>query len=196
MNRASAPIARLEPGRYLGCLAYFWCANAPHFPLGGNVVPYLASDRTQYYDKSFRAEDLDLMSRWGSSGVKAFGIWEYAYGSGYVIPREPVGVLADGIGRPSNAAPADTSVRSDRIKNSMLSRHGRSHGSFGIQAFRSWAWRTIFLKDSTDPRKNRCTVSSGNAKHFGWNRTDRRFGSNTTDKRTKPSFFPPRRAID
>ncbi len=97
LNRAAAPVSRVAAGRYIGCLAYFWCENPPPFPVQSNIIPYLTSDRTQYYDPNFRADDLDLMSRWGTSGVKAFGIWEYAYGSGFVVPREPVGALADAI---------------------------------------------------------------------------------------------------
>jgi hypothetical protein len=37
------------------------------------------------------------MSRWEASGARAFGLWEYAFGSGFVIPREPVAALADAV---------------------------------------------------------------------------------------------------
>ena len=97
MNRAGAIVSRVAPDRYLGCLAYFWCENPPPFPVRSNIVPYVTADRSQYYDGSFRSDDLNLMTRWGASGVRAFGIWEYAYGAGFVIPREPVGALAEAI---------------------------------------------------------------------------------------------------
>lgn len=97
MNRAAASVSRVAPERYLGCLAYFWCENPPPFSVNRNVVPYVTADRTQYYDRDFCTNDLNLMSRWGASGVRAFGIWEYAYGAGFVIPREPVVALADAI---------------------------------------------------------------------------------------------------
>jgi hypothetical protein len=97
MNRAATAVARVKPDRYLGCLAYFWCQNPPPFPVHSNIIPYLASDRTQYYDRAFRAGDLELMTGWGASGVRAFGIWDYAYGSGFVIPREPIVALTDAV---------------------------------------------------------------------------------------------------
>jgi hypothetical protein len=97
MNRAAGTVSAAAPDRYLGCLAYFWCANTPLFPMQSHVIPYLAADRSQYCDPGFRAEDLELMSRWGTSGVKIFGLWDYAYGEGFVIPREPVRALAEAI---------------------------------------------------------------------------------------------------
>jgi hypothetical protein len=97
MNRAAGTVSAAASDRYLGCLAYFWCANTPPFSVQSHVIPYLAGDRAQYYDPGFRAEDLELMSRWGASGVKIFGLWDYAYGEGFVIPREPVGPLAEAI---------------------------------------------------------------------------------------------------
>ncbi len=97
MNRAAQSLADIGPNRYLGCLAYFWCENPPSFPLQRNVVPYVTTDRTQYYDQEYRAADLALMSRWGASGVKAFGLWEYAYGRGFLVPRQPLGALAESV---------------------------------------------------------------------------------------------------
>lgn len=97
MNRAATAVSIAAPRRYLGCLAYFWSENPPPFPVERNVVPYMTSDRTQYYDPGFRTDDLNLMARWGASGVRAFGIWEYAFGSGFVVPREPMVALADAI---------------------------------------------------------------------------------------------------
>jgi hypothetical protein len=97
MNRAAAALGNSEPDRYLGCLAYFWCENPPPFRVDARVLPYLTADRSQYYDPSFRAEDLDLMSRWSRSGVRAFGLWDYAYGAAYVIPREPVAAFGEAV---------------------------------------------------------------------------------------------------
>ena len=84
MNRAAAKVSLQAPDRYLGCLAYFWCENAPPFKVEANVVPYVTTDRTQYYDPAFQAGDLALMARWRESGVRAFGLWEYAFGQGFV----------------------------------------------------------------------------------------------------------------
>ena len=97
MNRAAESLNHSHPSRYLGCLAYFWCENPPAFPVHRNVVPYVTTDRSQYYDRDYRAADLALMSRWGASGVRAYGLWEYAYGQGFVIPRVDLGALADSV---------------------------------------------------------------------------------------------------
>jgi len=97
MNRAASSLARTNPERYVGCLAYFWCENVPSFPVNSRVVPYVTTDRSQYYDRNYRAADLDLMSRWGRSGVTAFGLWEYAYGHGFLVPRMPLGALAGAV---------------------------------------------------------------------------------------------------
>lgn len=95
MNRAAESLGRTNPDRYLGCLAYFWCENPPVFPVHSRVVPYVTADRTQYYDHEFREMDLALMSRWGASGVRAFGLWEYAEGQNFLVPRVPCRALAE-----------------------------------------------------------------------------------------------------
>jgi hypothetical protein len=97
MNRAAEAGALTGSGHYLGCLAYFWCENPPGFPVNPAVVPYVTTDRSQYYDSSYRAADLALMSRWRASGVKAYGLWEYAYGQGFWVPRLPHRALAAAI---------------------------------------------------------------------------------------------------
>lgn len=99
MNRAAAELDRRpEPGgRYLGCLAYFWAEDVPPFEMNPRVVPYVTTDRSQFYDPAYRAADYALMSRWGHSGVKAFGLWEYAEGNAFVIPRSAHGAIAGAI---------------------------------------------------------------------------------------------------
>ncbi len=97
MNRAAEAVARTHSGRYLGCLAYFWCENPPPFRLNSPVVPFVTTDRTQYYDRDYRAADLALMARWGASGVRAFGLWEYAEGAHFLVPRVPLAALADAV---------------------------------------------------------------------------------------------------
>jgi hypothetical protein len=97
MNRAAEAVAATGPGRYLGCLAYFWCEAPPPFAVHPNVVPYVTTDRSQYYDAAYRAADLALMSKWQASGVKAFGLWEYAEGAHFLVPRVPLAALAEGV---------------------------------------------------------------------------------------------------
>jgi len=97
MNRAAEAVAATGAGRYLGCLAYFWCEAPPPFSVHPNVVPYVTTDRSQYYDAAYRAADFELMSKWGASGVKAFGLWEYGEGANFMVPRVPVAALSEGL---------------------------------------------------------------------------------------------------
>ena len=97
MNRAAESLARTHPDRYLGCLAYFWCENPPPFRVNPQVVPFVTTDRTQYFCREYRAADLALMSRWGASGVRAFGLWEYGEGANFLVPRVPLTALADAV---------------------------------------------------------------------------------------------------
>ncbi len=94
MNRAAESVALTSPGHYLGCLAYFWCEAPPAFRMNPVVVPYVTTDRSQYFDQAYRRADLALMSSWGTSGVRAFGLWEYAEGDNFLVPREPLGAQA------------------------------------------------------------------------------------------------------
>ena len=97
MNRVAEQIAPEYPERYLGCLAYFWCENPPSFPVHSNVLPYVTTDRSQYYDAAYRAADLELMSRWAAAGGRAYGLWEYAEGVHFLVPRLPLGALAEAV---------------------------------------------------------------------------------------------------
>lgn len=99
MNRAAESLGRRPgmDGRYLGCLAYFWGENPPPFPVDARVVPYVTTDRTQFYDAAYRAADYALMSRWHRSGVRAYGLWEYAEGDAFIVPRVPHAMLAEAL---------------------------------------------------------------------------------------------------
>src|SRR5262249_28058889 len=54
MNRAADELARTQPKKYLGALAYYWAENAPDFPLCPQIVPFLTADRSQGYDEKFK----------------------------------------------------------------------------------------------------------------------------------------------
>jgi hypothetical protein len=97
MNRAAGSLAQTHPHRYLGCLAYFWCENTPPFPVHPQVMPYVTTDRSQFYDRDYREADLALMTRWGKSGVKSFGLWEYGYGQSFLVPRLPNRALIEAV---------------------------------------------------------------------------------------------------
>jgi hypothetical protein len=61
------------------------------------VLPYVTTDRSQFHDTQYRAADLELMSRWQRSGVRAYGLWEYGYGYGFIVPRLPHRAFAEAV---------------------------------------------------------------------------------------------------
>src|SRR5690625_2998591 len=87
MNRAAEELAKTHPDKYLGCLAYHWAENVPSFPVHPKVMPYLTADRSQWRDTGFQEEDRSLMARWMTAGPERVGIYDYYYGSSFVIPR-------------------------------------------------------------------------------------------------------------
>jgi len=86
MNAVAERLERTHPDRYIGCLAYSWCEDVPTFPVHDHVIPYLTNDRAQWRDAAFRAEDEELIRRWCAE-QPIVGIYDYYYGSGYLIPR-------------------------------------------------------------------------------------------------------------
>jgi len=97
MNRAAEALGDRAPGRKLGALAYFWAENTPRFPVHPRVLPYLTADRSQFYDAAYKAADLALIRAWCASGAETVGIYDYSYGSRYLVPRvyhrEMIGAL-------------------------------------------------------------------------------------------------------
>ncbi len=76
-----------EP-RYLTALAYYWTEQSPSFPLHPRVMPVLTSDRAQWHDPDYRAEDKALIRRWANSGAERIGTWDYYFGAPYPYPRQ------------------------------------------------------------------------------------------------------------
>jgi hypothetical protein len=97
MNRAAEELGRIHPDKYLSCLAYYWAENTPSFPVHPKVIPYLTADRSMWFDEAFRAEDMDLMRRWAAAGPEIIGIYDYYYGSSFVIPRLFTQITADSL---------------------------------------------------------------------------------------------------
>lgn len=119
MNRAAAELSRTHPEKYLGALAYYWAENAPDFPLHRQVIPFLTADRAQGYDREFQAEEFQLQNRWadiagvhtaepapssgagregtGTTPPRRLGLYDYLYGSGYLIPRIHTRLLAENL---------------------------------------------------------------------------------------------------
>lgn len=86
VNRVAEKVAA-RCGKSVGAIAYMDVQDTPNFPLRENVVPVLCADRSMWIFPEFREEDQALMRRWSKSGVNAWGIYDYYYGTPYVFPR-------------------------------------------------------------------------------------------------------------
>lgn len=76
-----------EP-RYLTALAYYWTEPAPSMPLHPRVMPVLTSDRAQWHDPDYRAQDKKLIEQWVQSGAERVATWDYYFGAPYIYPRQ------------------------------------------------------------------------------------------------------------
>lgn len=85
-----------EP-RYLTALAYYWTEQSPSFSLHPRVMPVLTSDRAQWHDPDYRAEDRALIQRWASSGAERIATWDYYFGAPYPYPRQFTRWIAESI---------------------------------------------------------------------------------------------------
>lgn len=74
--------------RYLPSLAYYWTEQSPTIPVHPRVMPILTSDRAQWHDPAYRAEDKALISRWADSGADVLATWDYYFGAPYPYPRQ------------------------------------------------------------------------------------------------------------
>ena len=86
MNKVAANLEKDYPDKKLGCLAYSSMILPPPFKLHRNIVPYFTSNRADYFDRRFRAQDEELMVRWAKVATQ-MGIYDYAYGVGFAVPR-------------------------------------------------------------------------------------------------------------
>lgn len=74
--------------RYLTALAYYWTEPSPDIPIHPRVMPVLTSDRAQWHDPSYRAEDKALIKQWVDSGAERIATWDYYFGAPYPYPRQ------------------------------------------------------------------------------------------------------------
>ena len=87
MNAVAEELAKTNPDKYLGCLAYSWCEAVPtRVKVSPMIIPYLTNDRAQWRDGEFKAQDKKLIDQWTKADPNV-SIYDYYYGSGYVIPR-------------------------------------------------------------------------------------------------------------
>ena len=74
--------------RYVTALAYFWTEQSPAITQHPRVMPVLTSDRAQWHDPAYRAEDRALIQRWAESGAERLATWDYYFGAPYPYPRQ------------------------------------------------------------------------------------------------------------
>ncbi len=87
LNKVAAELETTHPDNMLGCLAYSTYIIPPErIGLHKNIIPYLTSNRADYRDPVFKAKDQALLEWWGRV-ANQMGIYDYAYGMGFAIPR-------------------------------------------------------------------------------------------------------------
>lgn len=107
-NQIAARLKKKYPDKRLGTLAYAILSSLPpdSIKLDSMIVPYLTRDSAQLFDPREVKEFRELVDRWSHIATK-MGIYEYAFGQGFYIPRlynryllknmqEGYGVGADG----------------------------------------------------------------------------------------------------
>ena len=87
-NEVAKKVTQKNANAILGLLAYMICEKPPSFKLEKNLVPFYTTDRANNYDCKYQNTDLDILKKWGKSGVTTFGIYEYLYGAPYLMPRD------------------------------------------------------------------------------------------------------------
>ncbi|MFO8079236.1 MAG: DUF4838 domain-containing protein [Armatimonadota bacterium] len=87
LNAIAENLEADHPDKMLGCLAYSAVILPPKgMHLHENIIPYLTSNRADYWDADFRRQDQEMLRRW-SAVTEQMGIYDYAYGMGFAIPR-------------------------------------------------------------------------------------------------------------
>lgn len=86
LNKVAANLEKDYPDKKLGCLAYHDVILPPPFKLHRNIIPYFTSNRADYFDPQFRAVDEALIAKWSQCATQ-MGIYDYAYGVGFAVPR-------------------------------------------------------------------------------------------------------------
>jgi len=87
LNRVAENLEQDYPDKMLGCLAYSAVIlPPPGLKLHRNIIPYLTSNRADYWEPGFKAQDEHMLA-WWSQSANQMGIYDYAYGMGFAIPR-------------------------------------------------------------------------------------------------------------
>jgi len=96
-NMVTGQIAPSEAPIYLTQLAYMWAEPPPGFSIASNIMPYLCSDQSQWYDPQYRATDQKLIEAWSQAGPRMLGFWEYYQGQPFLIPRYFPTIMAESL---------------------------------------------------------------------------------------------------
>lgn len=87
LNRIAQNLEKDYPDKKLGCLAYSAAIlPPPGMKLHRNIIPYFTSNRADYFDPKFRKQDKHMI-KWWSQSTTQMGIYDYAYGVGFGVPR-------------------------------------------------------------------------------------------------------------
>ncbi|MFU8848930.1 MAG: DUF4838 domain-containing protein [Opitutales bacterium] len=88
MNEVAGEVFEGDQTPYLTALAYYSTEQSPSFQLHPQIMPVLTSDRAQWHDPVYRAEDKALIERWVKSGAERIATWDYYFGAPYPYPRQ------------------------------------------------------------------------------------------------------------
>ena len=87
VNRVAEAVCREYPDLLIGLLAYTGTIMPPAFPVHQNVVPLMTLDMFQEaLDPAVKARHWGVIREWGQK-VRMTGVWDYAWGRPYMIPR-------------------------------------------------------------------------------------------------------------
>ena len=87
VNRVAGEICKKYPELRIGLLAYGGSIMPPNFKVHPNVIPMLTLDSVcEALDPEVREKHRKVIEDWADN-AKEIGVWEYAWGNNYVIPR-------------------------------------------------------------------------------------------------------------
>ncbi|NOY80116.1 MAG: DUF4838 domain-containing protein [Kiritimatiellaeota bacterium] len=86
-NRVIREVAKKNPDKLFGCLAYSEVAAPPaHVAVSRRLVPYMTYDRMKWVDPELRRTGEELTRAWHKKSPM-LGWYDYIYGTPYVLPR-------------------------------------------------------------------------------------------------------------
>jgi hypothetical protein len=87
LNAVAKGLRETHPGKSIGVLAYAGAELPPaDLTVERNIVPYICSQRSTWGDPEVRLGHLEQAFEW-TARVDKIGIYEYLYGSGFLVPR-------------------------------------------------------------------------------------------------------------